>query len=658
MRQALLLVALAAVAAAGPPRAPIRFDKAAFEAVMAQDPRTALSGSEDFPAIRRKVLVRVRDVAQAFLSQASELHEVFGVFHGSVGRALEALAGPVGQEGRNAVDEALTALSEGTGQLPSRLQQLREYRQSFNASSADDFRPFGLEVRGIVGRPPSAALLTRLPRPARSLLDPLQKYPYFGFLPTFEGALVPGAGPMKWSAPCFGASQAEAEADEDGESLNLRFEMANPSSLLCVDHYMLATIDGLWTTTFFRRGAHSLRWRLPESARPAERWDTKEKGVRVFRFRDGPIQTVIDILDTASLFLPAETEAGVDAGTDQRNTYFMRHYAAQPMVPRTAGDVEVDESLIQSGDFFGVLRLDGLDPMLAWAMGSTTGHTTVALRMDGELYVAESTVADSYWPTNGIQATPYRQWLKQAKHAGFHVVWAPLTPEARARFNETAAVEFFRENAGLNYGYNNLLFGWLDTVSDNYPCLPPDYKHCMSWEVVEILYAAMDRLAPATADQLFGQALNHRLGTDRLRAPELLRQTHARGIAAHTLPTLVEQDAWRYRTTKNGKPVEGRSMVCCVFVCHVWKAAGLFANFTDAVNCGELTNWDDYALNVLQARPDRPAACRAADPDNALCQLMGDHKVTLNNLSSKAPYPHMAEHCPSKAPHYEKPPRC
>jgi len=41
------------------------------------------------------------------------------------------------------------------------------------------------------------------------------------------------------------------------------------------------------------------------------------------------------------------------------------------------------------------------------------GHTTIALRFDGELYICESTTDSAYWPTNGIQKTPYRQvcWL-------------------------------------------------------------------------------------------------------------------------------------------------------------------------------------------------------------------------------------------------------
>ena len=72
------------------------------------------------------------------------------------------------------------------------------------------------------------------------------------------------------------------------------------------------------------------------------------------------------------------------------------------MKPRNITDVNVDESLIHSGDFFGILRLDGLDPMIAWGMGSMTGHTTIAHRIDGVLHVCESQIKSSYWDTNGI----------------------------------------------------------------------------------------------------------------------------------------------------------------------------------------------------------------------------------------------------------------
>jgi hypothetical protein len=118
------------------------------------------------------------------------------------------------------------------------------------------------------------------------------------------------------------------------------------------------------------------------------------------------------------------------------NAAFLRSKAFYTLEHRNVTDVIPDASQIQDGDFFGILRLDGLDPMLGWAMGAHTGkdrlarsrlcwvgvgcdtrpqrrpragHTTIALRFDGELYICESTDKDSYWPNPGIQRTPYTQ---------------------------------------------------------------------------------------------------------------------------------------------------------------------------------------------------------------------------------------------------------
>lgn len=52
--------------------------------------------------------------------------------------------------------------------------------------------------------------------------------------------------------------------------------------------------------------------------------------------------------------------------------------------------MEVDEDLIQSGDFFVIIRLDGLDPIVMWGSGSYAGHCVMALRFNGELYIVES----------------------------------------------------------------------------------------------------------------------------------------------------------------------------------------------------------------------------------------------------------------------------
>jgi len=173
----------------------------------------------------------------------------------------------------------------------------------------------------------------------------------------------------------------------------------------------------------------------------------------------------------------------------------------------------------------------------------------------------------------------------------------------------------------------------------------------------------MDRWVPPVAELLFQQAFNHRLGTTarNLRAPELFFAAAEKGLAPGELPTLVEKDSWTYNTTRNGKVAQGRSMVCCVFVCSMWKAAGVFDSLVggaQSVNCAELTNSDDYALSILAAPSPRPAVCASADPNNPLCQVEGLYQVILDPFAFKKPYAHMAEHCPSKPPEYKKPLDC
>ena len=57
---------------------------------------------------------------------------------------------------------------------------------------------------------------------------------------------------------------------------------------------------------------------------------------------------------------------------------------------RTAKKVEINPDLIQSGDLFAIFRLDGIDSIIMYGTGSHVGHSTMALRFDGELYVVES----------------------------------------------------------------------------------------------------------------------------------------------------------------------------------------------------------------------------------------------------------------------------
>jgi len=292
-----------------------------------------------------------------------------------------------------------------------------------------------------------------------------------------------------------------------------------------------------------------------------------------------------------------------------------------------------------------------LDPMIAWGMGGTTGHTTVALWIDGVLNVCESTVSDDYWPTNGIQCTVWPKWIDQARNASFNLVHVPLSPENKAKFNATSAYEFFLSVQGLPYGFHNFLFGWLDTAEDNFPCLPPDYTQCLTSQLVMTVSGLFDRLDKWLANRMYNEAFNKRLSTDLKTTADIYEYALTeQNITFTQLFVIPEQDSWVYS--------DGRSMVCDVFVCSVWKAGGLFGDLVNEFQCTELTPREVYSLNFFDSNYTRPSQCVQADPNSPFCQLSGNYTLLLPGWNSKAPYPNMAQTCPGVPPVYNQPPKC
>jgi len=300
----------------------------------------------------------------------------------------------------------------------------------------------------------------------------------------------------------------------------------------------------------------------------------------------------------------------------------------------------------------GIIRLDGTDPMLAWAMGgSHTGHVTVAQWIEGVLHICESTVSDSYWPTNGVQCTEYGQWIIQATAADHNVVHLPLSAESRAKYNDTASWAFIQQNLGLNYGYSNLLWGWVDTESDNYPWP-------LTSELHQLLPAIIGKLAPAIADLLWNQAFNFRLNTKGLNAADLYDQMYKMNLTFGQMVSIPESDEWMYtQVNNNNETVQGRSMVCDVFICSVWKAAGMLGDVP--FNCAEATNWDIYTLNVFDPAYVLPPQCQAADPMLPTCQLLGTYRLRLPYYNTRSLDPNSFNNCPrGVSPDWNKPIAC
>lgn len=275
--------------------------------------------------------------------------------------------------------------------------------------------------------------------------------PYFAFIPTVVGAAVPGAAaPLRFTGRCYAFSINVASFAVSGADLVVSATATTSSP--CEELLMIAVMDAFHLVVTNSSGTHTVQWKAPIAA-DLNTW-IQRNGFRMLLWPCAPTECLEQIYATIELFAPELFQGPpVPDESAQRNLAFLRDRAAYDMAPRPVDRIDLDESQINSGDFFGILRLDGLDPTLAWAMGAHTGHTTIALWIDGELFICESTINSVYWPTNGIQKTPYRQWLDQAYNASYNVVHLPLAPAYRALFNETAAAHWFLTVAeGLPYG--------------------------------------------------------------------------------------------------------------------------------------------------------------------------------------------------------------
>jgi hypothetical protein len=85
--------------------------------------------------------------------------------------------------------------------------------------------------------------------------------------------------------------------------------------------------------------------------------------------------------------------------------------------------------------------------MLAWAMGSTNGHVTSALWMDGQLYVVESTVKDSYWyllaRPRAQRACVIGRWQADRRHSA-HALSAVAQAGRSRQLHRTASLAALR----------------------------------------------------------------------------------------------------------------------------------------------------------------------------------------------------------------------
>eukprot|EP00357_Protocruzia_adherens_P032100 CAMPEP_0115009958 /NCGR_PEP_ID=MMETSP0216-20121206/22979_1 /TAXON_ID=223996 /ORGANISM="Protocruzia adherens, Strain Boccale" /LENGTH=601 /DNA_ID=CAMNT_0002377979 /DNA_START=45 /DNA_END=1850 /DNA_ORIENTATION=+ len=485
-----------------------------------------------------------------------------------------------------------------------------------------------------------------------SLADTLSCAPgegpdYYRILPQWVFSAVPGGERKTLSGDCFKATTISA-FQKNANTITLEFDLANKDSLLCTQTYFISAAKHMHMEHFMLAKKHTIDFTGLDKD---DLDDIKFNGIHVFNFCDGLKDSVIDLFMTLKLYLggfgtnPKIPIFGshVPGYMRKANVDFLKKSSNFQLRERNAGRINIDEKDVHSGDFLAIYRLDGLDPIIMWGSGARVGHSTMAMWDDqGELWVLES--QDGwYWPTHGIQKTPWKLWLDRAENADFNVALLPLSPEKRAKFDTKKAWEWFNNTAeGLPYGYHNMVLSWFDLADNqNLPIMLKDVTFVPA-------FILLDRIAPAFATRLIGEAMNKRLGTEGLNIAQTVAEGARRGLRWSDMWAIVEQEGWVYS--------DGMSYVCSCFVVAMYKRGGLFGDLT--INSTEFTPRDLYELDFFDHDYKKPQVCEDADPELPYCQLLGKHKVDLTNYNTRKPYDHMYEKCPSIAPTYARPDNC
>ena len=151
---------------------------------------------------------------------------------------------------------------------------------------------------------------------------------------------------------------------------------------------MLMTIQ-IHINEYWGTGEHVVTFDAPSSE--AETWDIIERGPRLFVYPVSPETITYNLAATLALFEPVLSQGVVEMFA-VLNRDFLRAFVGLEMEPRDVNGEESQSILdevraqIKNGDTFNIMRLDGLDPMIAWAMGASTGHTGMCLYTSANQY--------------------------------------------------------------------------------------------------------------------------------------------------------------------------------------------------------------------------------------------------------------------------------
>ena len=474
-----------------------------------------------------------------------------------------------------------------------------------------------------------------------SKLDPAKAAPFY-FVPALKAKVLPDDKVVEWSNGCFGKNTAQITKFTK-EEMVVTLSHSDKKFYFCKDTYLVSTFDYNFLHFSFSTYQKTI---VLKNLTDDQFATIKFNGIKFHTFCQNVKQSLWSIFETAKLFL-----GGMSADPNAWTTFFSSHVpqymetANINFVTELAGFnlklrttdkkvLEIDPKNIRSGDFVAIRRWDGVDPLIMWGTGTHIGHTAVAMWEDGELYVYES--QDGwYWPRHGIQKNKWAYWIEHAQNADFEVSILPLSDEMSQKFDVEKALNKYQELAGLDYGYRNFLFGWLDTADHNLPVF-------VDFDIVATILTLLERIIPSVVKLIIGEALNARMNTMNKTIPEIAAIAAGKGMKLGEVVAMPELEEYRYSN--------GQNLVCSSFCTAMWKAGGLFDDME--ILPSEFGPNDVYQLKIFNPAPKLPGICTATDPSLPYCQLTGKYLMELPNYNSVTPYSKMNERCPSIGPAY------
>ena len=463
------------------------------------------------------------------------------------------------------------------------------------------------------------------------------------FTPMFRAKLKTVGERYSFPSRCFKKNIVSFK-EISKDKITLTLENFNKTDTWCSELFIFHTSNHNFFQFIAFQGTHDI---VLKRITQDDKDEIKLNGVKVYGFCLGFINTIKSLLTTFKAFyggLGNDPKAknpkfrpNVPKDMERANLRIMELFNHYTPERRNNTIVNFDKSIVKSGDFLLISRLDGIDPLIMMGAGGRSGHSAVCTWMDdGDLYVIE--IQDGwYWPKSGIQRNKWEDWLQWAYIADFNVALLPLKEEYRNKLDVAKANAWFEnEMEGLPYGYHNFIYTWIDTPYNNFPFFT-------TAEIAEFLFSVVSLVYPPLSDLFVTESLNIRLGTQNLTFQQVMAEAARQGKSLEDLLAEPELEGVVYH--------DGLSYVCSCFAVAYWKAGGMFGDLDFSPL--EFGPKDVYSLDIFDKNFKKPQECIDDNPDLPYCQVMGKFVLELDDTYSTIhPYAHMNERCSSQGPEF------